>query len=268
MELRALATAVLEADSLAGKLAPAPAAPTDEAPGPPTRVAAPVRPAELTIAPARAVKVPPVAGMADRAQRVRILHALANHELQAAELFAWALLAFPSAPKSFRRGLAAILAEEQLHCRLYLERLAALGGRFGALPVTGHFWNKMDDVRTPLDFVCTMGLTFENANLDFAQDYARAARDAGDLATAAVLERVHLDEVRHVAFAWRWLERLKDAGETSWEAYQRSVSHPLGPSRARGRDFDRLAREAAGLAPAFIDALEAATPVRPNGRAR
>ena len=30
--------------------------------------------------------------MRDPAQRARILHALANHELQAIELFAWALL--------------------------------------------------------------------------------------------------------------------------------------------------------------------------------
>jgi len=36
-------------------------------------------------------------------------HALANHELQAIELFAWAVLAFPDTPIAFRRGLIAIL---------------------------------------------------------------------------------------------------------------------------------------------------------------
>ena len=64
--------------------------------------------------------MPPIAGMRDPAQRARILHALANHELQAIELFAWALLAFPDAPLAFRRGLVAILADEQRHLALYM----------------------------------------------------------------------------------------------------------------------------------------------------
>ena len=45
-----------------------------------------------------------------------------------------------------------------------------------------------------------MGLTFENANLDFAGDYARAARACGDVATADALDQVHADEIRHVHF--------------------------------------------------------------------
>src|SRR5687768_10416942 len=130
--------------------------------------------------------------MRDPAQRARILHALANHELQAIELFAWALLAFPQAPRGFRAGLVAILAEEQLHLRLYDERLRAHGLGFGDLPVTAHFWNRLPPAN-PLAFVCTMGLTFENANLDFAGAYAAAARAAGDEATGAVLDRVHAD---------------------------------------------------------------------------
>jgi len=80
----------------------------------------------------RALTGPPIAGMADPTQRARILHALANHELQAIELFAWAVLAFPAAPLAFRRGLVAILADEQRHFRLYEARLAAY-----AIPFTG-----------------------------------------------------------------------------------------------------------------------------------
>ena len=76
--------------------------------------------------------------MRDPAQRARILHALANHELQAIELFAWAVLAYPSAPAQFRRGLVAILAGEQRHFQLYADRLTALATTFGDHPVTGH----------------------------------------------------------------------------------------------------------------------------------
>lgn len=228
---------------------------------------APGRPPGLVALPGRQVRVPPLAGMADRDQRGRIVHALANHELQAAELFAWALLAFAGEPRAFRTGLLAILADEQRHCRLYAERAAALGCPFGSQPVTGHFWNHRDRLATPLGFVCTMGLTFENANLDLAGDYARAARAVGDHETAAVLDLVAEDEVDHVRFAWTWLARL--AGDRAPEAvYQEVATFPLGARRARGAHLDLDKRRRAGLSEAMIALLTEAEPTRPGGGAR
>ena len=261
-----LALAIVEADTLAGKLAPFPAGAPDQPRGAARLVTAPARPHELRVQPARAGRVPPVSGMHDREQRARILHALANHELQAVELFAWALLAFPDAPIRFRRGLAVILGEEQRHMQLYMDRLAALGHRMGDWPVTGHFWNHLGQFSSPVHFVCVMGLTFENANLDFAQEYAVAARAVGDPDTAAVLEAVHRDEIRHVRFAWRWLRRWR--GESAWQAYLDSVAPPLGPGRARGREMCVDSRRAAGLDDEFIDGLLAAAPTRPSGAPR
>ncbi len=233
----------------------------------PLRLAAPGRPPELAIVSGRSARVPPIEGMRDPAQRARILHALANHELQAIELFAWALLAFPDAPVAFRRGLVAILAEEQVHLGLYRERLAAHATRFGDHPVTGHFWNKLDHLTGPLEFVCAMGLTFEHANLDFAGDYARAARACGDVATADALAQVHADEIRHVHFGWIWLRRLTGHVDP-WTAYNAHVAFPLGPHRARGARLDRDARRRAGIDEAFIDALDAIAPKRPSGQPR
>jgi uncharacterized ferritin-like protein (DUF455 family) len=183
------------------------------------------------------------------------------------------VLAFPDTPIAFRRGLLAILADEQRHFGLYQGRLAALGARFGEHPVTGHFWNKLDHLASPLGFVCTMCLTFENANLDFAGDYAAAARGCGDEVTAAAIDRVHADEIRHVHFGWIWLRRFAGgaAGERDldmWQAYLCNVRHPLGPRRARGARFDREARRRAGLDEAFIEALAAIDPTRPSGEPR
>src|SRR6185503_1245040 len=194
---------------------------------PALRVPAPGRPPELAIASARRVRTPPLAGMRDPQQRARIIHALANHELQAIELFAWALLAYPDAPIAFRRGLVAILADEQVHFGLYVDRLAALGTRFGDHPVTGHFWNKLAPLVGPLEFACAMNLTFEQANLDFAGDYAAAARACGDHATADALDRVHADEIRHVHFGWVWLRRLGGEAADPWQTYLDHVRHPL-----------------------------------------
>lgn len=259
---------LLAADTLEGKLAPPPPGLVDAEPGPPLRVDEPGRPEDLRIAAGRDVRVPPLAGMADPAQRRRILHAFANHELQAVELFAWALLAFPDAPRSFRDGCLGILQDEQRHLRMYVARIEALGGRFGDEPVSGHFWRKASRIRTPLEFVCTMGLTFEGANLDFAQEHAAAAHAAGDDATADVLERVHRDEIAHVRFAWEHLLLWKGPGRTPWEAYCASVAPPHGPSRARGATFDAECRRAAGLDEDFVARLAATPPERPGGARR
>jgi len=269
VKARDYAEVIVRSDTLEGKLVPPPElgdeAFDDERPA--LRIGAPGRPAELPIVPGRRTRVPPLAGMRDRDQRARILHALANHELQAIELFAWGVLAFPATPAAFRRGLIAILADEQRHFALYQERLAAHGARFGDQPVTGHFWNKLDHLTGPCEFVCAMNLTFENANLDFSGEYAAAARAAGDEATSRALEQVHADEIRHVHFGWVWLRRL--AGERDpWEAYLSHVRPPLGPARARGARFDRDARRRAGFDDAFIAALEAVAPTRPSGQPR
>jgi uncharacterized ferritin-like protein (DUF455 family) len=171
---------------------------------------APARDASIAIATDRRAKrkVPSAIGFRDKAQAARILHGLANHELQAVELFAWALLRYPDAPPSFRRGLLRILGEEQIHLRLYLGRLEAYGVEFGSEPLSGYFWSKVHELTTPARFVAAMCLTFESANLDhalFLREQALAARDA---ATAAVLQRVHDDEIGHVRFGAIWLRRL------------------------------------------------------------
>lgn len=196
--------------------------------------------------------------MAQTAHRARIVHAFANHELQAAELFAWALLAFPDAPAEFRRGLLDILDDEQRHTRMYAARVEALGHRFGDFPVSGYFWNKIDAIRSPAQFVCAMSLTFENANLDHTVDYAAAAREAGDEKTALVIDAIHRDEIEHVRFGWTWLDRFKDDDETMWEAWNRNLGRPLNPGRAKGRSFYPEGRRAAGLDEDFIERLRVA----------
>lgn len=271
LTLRDYARRVVLGETLADKLAPPPdGLPLADAEAP-LWLAAPGRPAELAIVPGRAGRVPPLAGMRDRGQRARILHALANHELQAIELFAWALLAFPAAPEPFRRGLVAILADEQRHLGLYLERLAAHHTSFGDHPVTGHFWHKLDHFRTPLRFCCAMGLTFENANLDFANEYAAAARAAGDEETARVLEVVHEDEISHVRFGWVWMNKLAEAepaSQAAWETYVANLEWPLSPARARGKTFSAEARRRAGLDEEFIRALENVVALQPSGARR
>ena len=83
--LRGFAERVVLSESLEDKLAPPARGLADIETGMPSRLDAPGRPPELRIV--ASARVPPIEGMADPAQRVRILHGFANHELQAVELF-------------------------------------------------------------------------------------------------------------------------------------------------------------------------------------
>lgn len=254
-ELRALAERILTSDSLDEKLATERSV-SDDSPGAATLVTAPARCERTQIVSSREAKVPGSAGMTDPHQRVRIIHALANHELQAVELFAWAVLAFPDVDRDFRKGLVRLIADEQKHTRMYISRLAAHGNAFGDYPVSGYFWGKIGEIRSPLEFVCAMSLTFENANLDHTNEYADAATAAGDLKTAAVIETVQRDEIEHVRFGFLWLNRFKQRDQEAWDAYRSGLHWPLRPAKAKGREFNREGRERAGLDDAFIRKLE------------
>jgi uncharacterized ferritin-like protein (DUF455 family) len=260
VELSEYARSIVLSGALVAKLAPPPARFTDERAGSGDAPSGPGRDPDIAIETdsRKKKKVPPAGGYLDPAQRGRILHALANHELQAIELFAWALLAFPTAPQAFRRGLLAVLAEEQKHFRLYQQRLEAHGLEFGALPLSGYFWTRARTLTTPLEFVCAMCLTFENANLDHALALEAAALRAGDAATARVLRIVHDDELGHVRFGLRWLEQWKEPNESVFDAWRKHLAFPLRPELARGEDFHPDSRRAVGLDETFIASLAAA----------
>lgn len=259
METREYALAILQAETLDGKLAPPPVDLTDDAPGEAVRWPQPARPPRLAFTAARS-KMPGPGALVDPRRRASALHRFANHELQALEIMAWALLAFPDAPAAFRRGLVRILHEEQQHMALYIARMEALGLRFGDEPVNDYFWRKIEGIHTVLDYVAAMALTFEAANLDFALDFAESFRRVGDTASAEVVARVHEDEIGHVRFGIIWLRKLKPEGDSDWDTFTAHLHHPLHPARARGRRLDREARLKAGFDEGFLDRLDAITP--------
>ena len=187
--------------------------------------------------------------------RGRLLHFFANHELLAIETMAYVLLRFPDAPESFKRGVFRVLQEEQGHFSEYLERMNEYGVSFGEVPLNLYFWNSLKGMRTPLDFVVQMSLTFEQANLDFALEYATLFETkCEDPKTAKLLRRVHEDEVRHVQHGWKWFQEWRPKNEASdFRVYQELLPFPMTPRRARGAThFAAKSRECAGLSADYI----------------
>ncbi|HEY4417186.1 MAG TPA: DUF455 family protein [Verrucomicrobiae bacterium] len=258
MELREFAERVLFATTLEEKLL-RPTDITDENPGPAiVTPAAPGRPAELEfkITGTARDSFPGTRNLEQPRERGQLLHFFANHELLATELMALVLLKFPDAPAAFRKGLLQTLKDEQEHTQLYLARMKACGIHFGELPVSGYFWRSVSTMENPLDYVSSLCLTFEQANLDFARHYAKNFAQVGDEATARLLEKIYRDEIGHVAYGLKWFRRWKNPNESDWDAFCRQLKFPLSPQRAKGITLNVEGRRATGLDPQFIAALD------------
>lgn len=259
MEIREFAQRVLLCPDLEQKLAAVVPPVSDETPGPAIRPLEPARPRSLKFAPRRTAPAMPAAtALADPARRAIAHHIMANHELQALEVMAWTLLAFPDAPAEFRRGLVGIMADEQRHTRMHVERARALGLEFGRLPVNCYIWNKAMAFTSVLDYLAGLPLVFEGRNLDHTLEFAEAFTKAGDERSAALMQVIHRDEIAHVAFGIDWLRRLKPEHQSDWEAFVDHLHWPLRPGKARGDVFQTDARRAAGLSAEFITRLAAA----------
>ncbi len=256
MELREWAIRILSADTLEEKLL-SPEDLTDECPGEALFFNEPVRPIGMGFHSRRSreEKLPPFQDHRSAEKRAICLHRFAGHELLAVEIMAHALVAFPEAPKSFRKGIAHTLKEEQGHVKLYMKRMEEMGLTFGTLPLYKHFWNHVPHLTSPIRYVSVMSLTFEMANLDFAPLYGRSFAAFGDEESAALMVQILKDEINHVSFGYRWLNRFK--GETpAWESWISSLGTKLGPKRAKGFVLMEEHRQKAGIPDDWIEKLK------------
>ncbi len=197
-------------------------------------------------------------GLSTPRGRAQALHAFFHHELQAAELMAWASLAFPDAPRAFRAGLIGIAQDEIRHMHLYAAEIERLGHRIGDFTVRDWFWQRVPTCVDALAFVALMGLGLESANLEHSASFAARFRAVGDEAGARVQELVGLEEIAHVRFGVRWFTHFR--GELTFDVWRRALPEPLTPLLMRGLPLRRDARTRAGQPAAFQDELEAWTP--------
>ncbi|MEX2205522.1 MAG: DUF455 family protein [Myxococcota bacterium] len=243
----------------------------DHVPGPALHFERPARGPGLELR-AGVERLPRPTELGDPRARMACLRRFAHHELMAVELFAWALLLWPDTPAELRRGWCLALADEQRHCRMYLERLRAHGAELGDEPLSDYFWKHAPAIRAhargPAAFLAAIGLTLEQANLDFTLVYAEGFRNGGDEASAHVAEVVHADEQRHVRLAAEWLARLAPEGEDPVDSYREAVPYPLEAARAKGRRFSAEARRASGLSEALIEHVRDARPRQGHARRR
>jgi uncharacterized ferritin-like protein (DUF455 family) len=248
--------------NLSDKLAPASPPTRFRERATPLRLEQPGRPPEFRLA-RRGERTPKLEALKEPQYRARALHAFFHHELQAAELMCWALLAFADAEVELRKGLLAICLDEIRHMNSYREHIEALGFKIGDFGVRDWFWKRVPTCPTKLSFVAVMGMGLEAANLEYAGDFAARFRAVGDEAGALIQERIAKEEVAHVGFATRWFARW--TGGCDFETWAAELPAPLSPWVMHGNPIAEGARQRAGMSREFIAALAAYVP-EPKGR--
>lgn len=253
MTVQAWAHAYITSTDLQVKLTPPPRPSMWATEATPVRVPAPGRPQAWSKT-GRVRKLRKGGAFAQPERRAELVARMFGHELQAAELMAWALLAFPETPEAYKRGLMKIMDDEIRHMNMYAEYLHSLDFSPLDFPSRDWFWERIPSVKDALSFCATMGIGFEGGNLDHATKFVQQFRAVGDSIGASMIEKVHEEEIPHVRFAMHWFEKW--SGPLSFEQWRLHLPAPLSPWVMKGDPLDRTGRLQAGFEASFLGELE------------
>lgn len=142
-------------------------------------------------------------------RRTALIHAIAHIELNAIDL-AWDAVARfcgLDLPKAFFDDWVQVADDEALHFEMLNTRLLELDAAYGDMPAHDGLWKAA--VITADDVLARMALgpmVLEARGLDTTPGSVSRLKGNGDLATAAIFEKIAADEVSHVAAGVRWFE--------------------------------------------------------------
>lgn len=193
--------------------------------------------------------------MQSDAGRAVLLHALAHIEFNAINLALDAVWRFPSMPEAFYRDWFKVAAEEARHFSLLSARLAEFGHRYGDFPAHDGLWEMAE--RTRCDVLARMALvprTLEARGLDASPPIRRRLAQAGDHASAAILDVILRDEIGHVLIGNRWFRHLCSEAAADPHTTYAQLAEQYHAPKLRG-PFNFEARRDAGFDEAELRAL-------------
>ncbi len=209
--------------------------------------------------PAKPLLVPPLQvgrrTMRTPEGRAILLHALCHIEFNAINLALDAIWRFAAMPVAYYADWLQVAAEEALHFNLLCAHLLTLGYRYGDFPGHDTLWEMV--AKTQEDVLARMALvprTMEARGLDAAPSTRNKLTQVGDLAGAAIIERILNDEIGHVAIGNRWYGYLCQQRGLEPIATYASLAQRYAAPRLRA-PFNLEARRAAGFSEAELQAL-------------
>ncbi len=151
--------------------------------------------------------------------RIALVHALAHIELAAIDL-AWDIIArFPGLPRAFYDDWVGVAFEEAEHHDALARRLTELGSFYGDLPAHDGLWSAA--ARTADNLAARLAvipMTLEARGLDTTPQTVEKLRAAEDESTAAILDVIFRDEIKHLAVGIRWFEHLCESPHEAYKA--------------------------------------------------
>lgn len=153
-------------------------------------------------------KVPPKQGLSSNEGQARLLHDLANIELQAMELGIRSLHDYPNADPIFREQLVKLTLEEAYHLKLCLTELQNLGFQWGDWPVHTMLWDATDINDSLLDRILIVHRYLEGSGLDASEELLKKLSGLVNKEPRRIVGIIAHDEVGHVQFGSNWFKQL------------------------------------------------------------
>jgi uncharacterized ferritin-like protein (DUF455 family) len=195
--------------------------------------------------------------------RIALLHALAHIEFNAIDLafdmvarFAFALPGVDLIRNAFVSDWLNVGDDEARHFTMVSDRLIALGSAYGDLPAHDGLWESAE--RTAGDLAARLAiapLVLEARGLDVTPGMVTRLADAGDQASADILQMIYEDEVGHVACGARWFGHVCAAGGLDPQSHFQALVRMNFAGRLKP-PFNRAARTCAGLPKTWYEPLE------------
>lgn len=157
---------------------------------------------DVTVVPP--AELQPKIGLGTKEGQAKLLHDLANIELQATELALRTLFEFPDAPTEFRSELAALALSEGRHLQLCLDAIEALGFKWGDWKVHMSLWSAVSAQDTLLDRILIVHRYLEGSGLDSGDRLLHRLVGVKAPEVKKVVETIVTEEVDHVAFGTKW----------------------------------------------------------------
>ncbi len=210
----------------------------------------PARPARPALLPGS--RMPKRGRGGSERNRLAMLHALAHIEYGAIDLAFDMVGRFGALfPRAFVDDWIGVGADEAMHFALLDRRLKALGSSYGDLPAHDGLWEAAGaTAHDVLARLAVVPMVLEARGLDVTPATVLRFEASGDHRSAAILNRIYQDEIRHVAAGTKWFKKACESRDVeavpTWK--QLISTHFRGALKP---PFNDSARGEAGLSRDF-----------------